>query len=664
MKTLIGFILICLFGLFSLNGQQVTVSWLKTGKAGWDEYYSFPKIATLPNLGDFYLYGYFDDYFKYGNTTITPISCSYPTVKRDGFLAKLNSEGNLLFCSHFGDTAQLGYYRNTGNSNAIHEINIQTSANLITAGTYSYVSLFGRDTLHSVRNSIWQISFFISSYDNQGNYTSLKKESAGSHGFDIVRDARQNIYTTFYYFDTAYVNGQRLPIMTNNDNTLYDNASYIIKYNPNYQFKWKLQVTTTTGWPGKMQVGKQNDLYFSGFLGRMSPDSRPNPVWKIGTRTIPNTEQMVGYIAKADSNGNMKWVKTITGTGDAFVHYITLDANENIYATGYYSESATFAPGITLNSVGDRDIFLAKYDKNGNVLWAKSMGGTGRDWAVCLAIDETTNSLYMSGDFYNTATFAPGKTVTSAGENDVFFAWFDLNGTLQKVIRMGGTSYDTRGWCTVPASSQLLVSGNFSNTADFLGTTLQADAPPDFQGRKQNFFIAKLKWEGPLALESLRLTALPCRYEQARLQWQSIGSFAPCTFYVERSTDGHIWKDIHSACLNEGQQDGTFNYTDPTPPFGKVFYRIRYDSENDFRYSNIVQTQCNTKVEATEVEVYPNPVSDKIYVKSPSAVRWFSSSGQEIFLPADPDGSWRTDHLPAGIYFAQTQGQSFKWIKW
>jgi hypothetical protein len=480
---------------------------------------------------------------------------------------------------------------------------------------------------------------------------------------NIARDSRNNKYASFYYFDTSWVNNQRLPIMG-----YPDCAGYIVKYNANNQLVWKLSINPiklNSFNHLKLQIGNNNDLYFGGMLGRFANYPEPKPTWKIGTRTIPNTEEMVGYVAKADSNGNVKWVKTITGNGNAQVTYLVLDASDNIYVTGWYDQSATFAPGVTLNSVGGKDIFLAKYDKNGNFLWVKSAGGIEDDLPNTIALDEDSGSLFISGDFYNTATFAPGKTVTSAGKNDVFVAWYDLTGNLQKVIRMGGAGTDWDAWCAVSGPLELLVSGTFSNTAEFLGATLQAQGSKWLYGRdRSNFFIAKLKWEGPLALESLKLTALPCRYEQARLQWQSVGSFAPCTFYVERSTDGYIWKDIHSACLNEGQQDGTFDYTDPNPPFGKVFYRIRYDSENDFRYSNIVQTQCNMKVEATEVEVYPNPVDDKIYVKSPSAVRWFSSSGQEIFLPADPDGSWRTDHLPAGIYFAQTQGQSFKWIKW
>jgi|GEM_PF-3892097 len=657
----IGLILILLLSNWAtLSAQDANILWLKKGHISRVPY-SLPKISTKVGHPGFYLYDAIDTLFIWQGFQrgLLPNGNNY--FKDDGFTAKMDDTGNLIWFSQFGVVDESGGRPDLVGSSAVG-LDIQNFDQPVITGYYYATSLFDSDTLQSVRNGLLMASFFTAQYTPQGRFTKLHKESPNSIGTSIVRDNHNNTYTALCYYDTAWVNRQMLPIVTN---TGQDAGMCIIKYNANNQVRWKIPIMASYGgWNFQMQLGKQNDLYFGSQLGRPVDTGIPNPVWKIGTRTIPNTEINVGYVAKADSNGNVKWVKTITGPGDASVNYLVLDANEIVYATGYYTQSATFAPGVTLTATGAEDIFLAKYDKNGNVLWAKSMGGTGSDFGWCLAIDETTNSLYMSGDFENTATFAPGKTVTSAGENDVFFAWFDLNGTLQKVIRMGGTSYDTRGWCTVPASSQLLVSGNFSNTADFLGTTLQADAPPDFQGRKQNFFIAKLKWEGPLALESLKLTALPCLKEQARLQWQSVGSFAPCTFYVERSTDGHIWKDIHSACLNEGQQDGTFDYTDPNPPFGKVFYRIRYDSENDFRYSNIVQTQCNTKVEATEVEVYPNPVSDKIYVKNPSAVRWFNSSGQEIFLPADPDGGCRTDHLPAGIYFVQTQGHCFKWIKW
>ena len=70
----------------------------------------------------------------------------------------------------------------------------------------------------------------------------------------------------------------------------------------------------------------------------------------------------------------VEWAKSAGGaSGDRGVA-TAVDAAGNSYVTGFYKGTATFG-SFTLTSAGSFDVFVAKYDAGGNVLWAQSGGG-------------------------------------------------------------------------------------------------------------------------------------------------------------------------------------------------------------------------------------------------------------------------------------------------
>ena len=97
--------------------------------------------------------------------------------------------------------------------------------------------------------------------------------------------------------------------------------------------------------------------------------------------------------------------------------------------TGFFDGSATFGAGetntTTLSSAGIFDIFVAKYDASGDLVWAKRAGGTDFDEGLGIAVDVSGNS-YVTGFFAGSATFGAGETnattLTSAGSDEIFVA--------------------------------------------------------------------------------------------------------------------------------------------------------------------------------------------------------------------------------------------------
>ena len=79
---------------------------------------------------------------------------------------------------------------------------------------------------------------------------------------------------------------------------------------------------------------------------------------------------------------DLDWAKRAGGTGNDWGYGIAKDSAGNSYVTGRFFGTATFGPGetneTTLTSGGgfDSDIFVAKYDPTGMLVWAKHAAGT------------------------------------------------------------------------------------------------------------------------------------------------------------------------------------------------------------------------------------------------------------------------------------------------
>ncbi|MGH8564957.1 MAG: SBBP repeat-containing protein, partial [Gammaproteobacteria bacterium] len=181
------------------------------------------------------------------------------------------------------------------------------------------------------------------------------------------------------------------------------------------------------------------------------------------------------FVAKYDSLGDLVWAKRAGGTSADDGLGIGVDSSGNSYVTGRFRDTATFGPGeaneTMLTSVGVNDVFVAKYDSLGDLVWAKRAGGTGSlDEGFGIAVDSSGNS-YVTGQFTGTATFGPGEInetmLTSAGFSDVFVAKYDSTGALVWAKQAGGTSFDEGRGIAVDGSGNSYVTGIFRGTATF-----------------------------------------------------------------------------------------------------------------------------------------------------------------------------------------------------
>ena len=121
------------------------------------------------------------------------------------------------------------------------------------------------------------------------------------------------------------------------------------------------------------------------------------------------------------------------GSGVDYISSMAVDGSGTTYSVGAYEGTVDFDPRSgteSLTSTGADDTFVVKLDSSGELVWAKSLGGSSHDQAVDVASDDSGN-VYVLGRFYGTADFDPGLDVsnlTSNGAFDVFIVKLNSSG--------------------------------------------------------------------------------------------------------------------------------------------------------------------------------------------------------------------------------------------
>ncbi|MGC9331464.1 MAG: SBBP repeat-containing protein [Bacteroidales bacterium] len=170
-----------------------------------------------------------------------------------------------------------------------------------------------------------------------------------------------------------------------------------------------------------------------------------------------------GYIAKYDSLGSIIWLRKITGTRTSAVHAITCDIFNNIYITGHFTET-TYIDTISLTSNGSSDLFIGKYDVNGNLVWIKSAGGIDLDAGMSITCSESF--VYVAGEFRDSIYF-DSTLLISNGNSDIFLACLDFDGNYEWVVQAGSSDYDVARSVCIDSFSNVIIAGLVNTNAYF-----------------------------------------------------------------------------------------------------------------------------------------------------------------------------------------------------
>lgn len=218
--------------------------------------------------------------------------------------------------------------------------------------------------------------------------------------------------------------------------------------------------------------GKSTTTDNSGNIIVVGDFSGPNI--SFSTTTLNNSGLGDIFMVKYSPSGNIIWAKGLGGSDYDYVKSVATDPSGNILITGYFNSPTITFGTITLtnadNTGTSRDVFIVKYDPLGNVVWAKSAGGSLNDYGYSVDVDVMGNITVVGGFYSNTITFGT-FLLTNAGNAEAFIVKYDSVGNTIWAMSAGGSVADVAYGVTTDATGNSIVTGYFNSSLIIFGST-------------------------------------------------------------------------------------------------------------------------------------------------------------------------------------------------
>jgi len=264
---------------------------------------------------------------------------------------------------------------------------------------------------------------WLAKYDNSGNqlWTKQLGTSEGDRAYNMNTDSAGNIYLT----------GTTKGILGTNSAGDWD--AWIAKYDNNGNQLWIQQLgSATTDFSSSTATDNAGNIYFTG------------ATW--GNLAGSNAGKWDAWIAQYDSNGNQLWAKQIGTPEEDHSYAIAVDNQGNAYLAGY-TQGNLFAP-----NAGNWDAWIAKYDRNGNQIWAQQLGTPSEDQAKGIATDSQGN-IYLTG-------WTEGAMSENQGSFDAWIAKYDPNGNQLWMQQLGSAGSEGALDLTIDSEDRIYLTGN------------------------------------------------------------------------------------------------------------------------------------------------------------------------------------------------------------
>jgi hypothetical protein len=428
----------------------------------------------------------------------------------------------------------------------------------------------------------------------------------------------------------------------------WDIDAYIAKYASNGTLIWvKVFPSPTHESFMHVAINPSGDIIVDGFFyGDLDLD----PGSGVATAVHNGNSDCDFLLAKYDGNGNYIWSKYWGGPGAEFGGALQLDNSGNILVAGTFTGTCDLDPGPGVHNLSaaggnlDRDVFLSKFNTNGNLLWTWQMGGANMESMEAIAVDGADNiyctgyvqgpvdldpgagqailngyngymahytsnglflwvrqfdftpiavninsqqKIYMSGNYLTSFDADPGSavvTIPHIGGYDIAIILFDTSGIFVRAGYIAGPAHHMIGDSDLDSSGNLILSGEFETAADFdPGSGTHTLTPPG----SGDPFVLILNDQ----LNLVNVLQIPCSGGDGAIQLMSYN--ASGDLYVFGGFTGTADFDPTS---------GTYAFTSPSSVGSKFFSK----------YNTITGISELSSHLPPEFCVYPNPFDDQL----------------------------------------------------
>lgn len=174
------------------------------------------------------------------------------------------------------------------------------------------------------------------------------------------------------------------------------------------------------------------------------------------------------FVSKVNASGNTSWSVRAGGSGSDRGLDVAVDNSGNVYVSGFFSGTAQFGNGVSLTASGSsQDAYVVKYNGLGEAIWARAGGSpNGADRANSVAVDNAGN-VFISGQFSGEADFDGIAVSGTGGTGDMFVAKYDSNGSILWAKYAQSSAQNSGMAIATDNNGAVFVAGQFSGDITF-----------------------------------------------------------------------------------------------------------------------------------------------------------------------------------------------------
>ena len=547
---------------------------------------------------------------------------------------------SILVCLSISASAQyFGWSKSIGGAGAdtCAALAVDNQANLYILGSFSGTGEFRNDSISDKLTSSGNDDIFLQKRTKKGKYLFSKK--FGGKGIDRPSNM-------IYYKDALYISG-------NIEDTvdfgiekvapigLAKRSIFLAKMDTLGKCIWVKTIGDSAQSRARSLAVNKDGIYLSGEISSYGDNINRNYAM---------------FIQKRDLDGTELWTKTFGSKSNVVSNSIATDSIGNIYNVGALKGmNVNFKPSpskdslLSSSALNIADIFIQKLNANGDLIWAKKTGSTALDEVNTIAIKG--KDMYIAGYFNSTVDFdfstSGTNNLKSAGGKDIFVGKYDLNGKLTWVKQIGIGTEENAKQLEIDKYNNIYLSGTFStkngSSTDFMGISLSTPGHSDA-------FLLKFNTLG-----------------KAVLAKSFSGSGADLGTAIKADT----MQNVYMSCSYTGSisLDDKTNIASGTNDI--FIYKSLLFADSDIYFSE--QSSSSLTEKALHVNLYPNPVLDKVYftfdqLTEPTTISISTTSGQTIkskeLAIGQVSDSFEMQDLTPGIYFVNiTSGKNMNTYK-
>lgn len=317
---------------------------------------------------------------------------------KDGFLLKLDLDGNFVWVKAFGGSDQ----------SFCSNVLIDSHSNIIITGEFkNNVDFDPSSSTYSVTSTCPEYDIFMVKLTSTGDFLwvrNIASNLTSEQESFIHNDTLGNIYLSGNFKNTVDFDpgSGTYSIYSANDN------SFISKFDSSGIFIWVKQlIESGYCYIHGATVTNEGNIYVTGeFTGVSDFDLSTGLINRIsvGLKDI--------FVAKYKNDGILDWVESFGSTLNDFG--ITIKASNTnaggVVMSGQFYDSIDFNPGIGVNSLiaadGYIDAFVLKLDSGGNYVWVEEITGDHEE-IMEVHLDNDQN-IYLTGQFQLQIDVDPG----------------------------------------------------------------------------------------------------------------------------------------------------------------------------------------------------------------------------------------------------------------